>query len=135
MLAPAAAAVHVVAALAGSDDAPWTPLGVLAMVLLVALAAAGRFRLGPRAVEWLTIAAWAVVVLHAAGPASDLDGRWGLALVAGGIGLLAAAAAFRTARRTAPAEEPPPAPPQPQPRPVATPHTVPSPLWSSRQAH
>jgi hypothetical protein len=131
LLALAAAAVHGLAALAGSDDGPWTPLGVIAPALLVALIVAGRVRPGPRVLEWLTIATWAAVVLHAAGPSSDVSGRWGLALVAGGIGLLASAAAFRTARRTAPVAEPAPPPPPPPPPPVATPHTVPSPLWST----
>jgi hypothetical protein len=131
----AAAAVHGVAVLAGSDSGSLTPLGALAALLLVGLALAGQRGVGERALEWLTIATWAVVVLHAAGPASGLDGRWGLALVAGGLGLLAASAAFRAARRTVTVPEPPaPPPPAPPAPPARTPHRVPSPLWSSREA-
>ena len=104
---------------------------------LVALAVASRGgRAATRTVEWLTYATWAAVVLHAAGPGSELDGRWGLAVVAGGIGLLAAAAAYRAAGRAVPVpeERPEPAPPAPPP-PRATPHQVPSPLWSRTEPH
>ena len=130
----AAAAVHAAAAALGSGDGSLTLLGVLAAVLLVGLALAGRRPLGPRALEGLTIVTWAVVVLHAAGPASGLDGRWGLALVAGGLGLLAAAAAVRSYRRAEPVAAPAAPPPPPPAPPARTPHTVPSPLWSSREA-
>ena len=98
LLALAAAAVHGLAAW-GDAGATWTALGVAGLLGLVALAVASRGgRAATRTVEWLTYATWAAVVLHAAGPGSELDGRWGLAVVAGGIGLLAAAAAYRAAR-------------------------------------
>ena len=97
LLALAAAAVHGLAAW-GDAGATWTALGVAGLLGLVALAVASRGgRTATRTVEWLTYATWGAVVLHAAGPGSELDGRWGLAVVAGGIGLLAAAAAYRAA--------------------------------------
>ena len=102
LLALAAAAVHGLAAW-GDAGATWTALGVAGLLGLVALAVASRGgRAATRTVEWLTYATWAAVVLHAAGPGSELDGRWGLAVVAGGIGLLAAAAAYRAAGRAVP---------------------------------
>ena len=136
LLALAAAAVHGLAAW-GDAGATWTALGVAGLLGLVALAVASRGgRAATRTVEWLTYATWAAVVLHAAGPGSELDGRWGLAVVAGGIGLLAAAAAYRAAGRAVPVpEERRRAGAAGSAAAAATPHQVPSPLWSRTEPH
>jgi sulfoxide reductase heme-binding subunit YedZ len=146
--------IDLVVPFASPTDPFWTGLGTfgLDLMLAVLITSGLRRRLGPatwRAVHWLAYPCWAVVLLHAVGQGSDLGGRWGIAVLAGGVGVMASALAFRLGVADEPGERPaspapapaepartPPAPPPapaPAPPRTAVTHEIPAPLWSSRR--
>lgn len=117
LLAVAFTAIHVTTAVAD----PWAPvrpiaavvpfaasghpvligLGAVAVDLLLAVAVTGvlRARIGARAfraVHWGAYAAWPVAVVHGLGMGSDAGTPWFRMLAVAVVGLVGAAAAWRT---------------------------------------
>lgn len=85
---------------ASSYKAVWLSLGAIALDLLIALIVTSlvRGRLGYRGwrrLHWLAYACWPVAVAHGLGIGTDHSVTWVLALTAGCIGCVAAAAAWR----------------------------------------
>jgi DMSO/TMAO reductase YedYZ heme-binding membrane subunit len=78
----------------------WLGLGALSFDLLIALVITSllRRRLGYRAwraVHWLAYASWPVAVLHGLGTGTDVKAGWSLALTAGCLAAVLAAAVVR----------------------------------------
>ena len=86
----------------GSYRPLWLALGTLALDLLVVITVVSllRARLGPRVfqlVHLLVWAFWPLALLHGLGTGTDAGRPWAIALVAGCVGLIAAALSWRLA--------------------------------------